>query len=667
MKKLIIGALLCASALTVTGPADSQSSGDWPSYGYDAGSTRFSPLRQITPANVSRLKLAWAYDMRPSGVPKPDNKVLEAQSQAIWIRQQGITIPAPGAPALARGIRGPIDPAPSSSEEFTPIIVDNTMFVGTAFGQVVALDASTGKEKWTFHLPNNEPVATTRQVKSFHYWPGDKDNKPRLVIISAFFKLFTLDPQTGKINSTFGKDGILDLRTPDVMGNFPDGVLGANSLPVMYQNIVIVGSRGQENPTDGPRGDVRGIDIVSGKTVWKFNSIPEPGEPNFGTWKGDSWKNRAGVEVWNMATVDEKRGIVYLPFGAPAFDRNGSDRIGDGLYGNALVAVDAKTGKYLWHFQTIHHDVWDDDLPGTPTLFDVKRNGKIIPAVAAINKTAILFILDRVTGKPLFDVVETPVPKGEVPGDVTSPTQPIPVKPEQLARASVNLDADISDITPEHEAWCKKWIADNHMVSTVRFSPPGFNKATVIFPGAGGGANWGGGAFDKANGNYIINITNQGTFEFMAMTPDGRLAMAVSGNSWFADVRDGGMQCQKGPWGELVAVNVSTGDISWRSTLGVTDWLPKEKQMTGRPNIGGPIVTAGGLIFIAATDDKRFRAFDAKTGKQVWETKLEASGHATPVTYVGKDGKQYVALIATGGSYIADPATSDNVVAYALQ
>jgi quinoprotein glucose dehydrogenase len=666
MKKLIVSAHLCASALAVADRANSQGASDWPFYGYDSGSTRFSPLRQITPANVSHLKLAWTYDMRPAGIPKPDNKVLEAQAQENWIRRQGVTIPAPGAPAAARGFGGPANTTPSSAEEFTPIVVDNTMFVATAFGRVVALDATTGKEKWTFHLPDNEPIVAGGSVRGLHYWPGDKDNKPRLVIVSIRLKLFTLDPQSGKINSTFGKDGILDLRTPDVMGNFPDGFLGGNAMPVMYQNIIIVGSRGQESPTDGPRGDIRGVDVITGKTLWKFNAIPEPGEPNFGTWQGDSWKNRAGVNTWNMITVDDKRGIAYLPFGAPAYDRNGATRIGDGLYGNALVAIDAKTGKYLWHFQTIHHDVWDDDIPGTPTLLDVKRGGKIIPAVAAINKTAILFILDRVTGKPLFDVVETPVPKGEVPGDITSPTQPIPVKPEQLAKASINLDTDISDITPEHEAWCKKWVADNHMVSTTRYSPLGFNKATVIFPGAGGGVNWGGGAFDKASGNYIVNVINQGSFEYMAMTPDGRLVMATSPNSWFADVRDGGMQCQKGPWGELVAVNVSTGDISWRSTLGVTDWLPKDKQLTGRPSTGGPIVTAGGLVFIAATDDKRFRAFDAKTGKQLWEAKLDASGHATPLTYLGKDGKQYVALIATGGSYIADPATSDNLVAYAL-
>ncbi len=324
--------------------------------------------------------------MRPAGIPKPDNKVLEAQSQAIWIRQQGIKIPLPGAPVIVRGAGGPIDTAPSSAEEFTPIVVDNTMFVGTAFGRVVALNATTGTERWTFQLPDDEPIVAGISVRGFHYSPGDKDHRPRLVIISSRLKLFTLDPQTGKINSTFGKDGILDLHKPDVMGNFPHGFLQANSMPVMYQNVIIVGSRGQESPPDGPRGDVRGIDIISGKTLWKFAPFLSPGEPNFGTWQGDSWKNRAGVNTWNMITVDEKRGIAYLPFGAPAYDRNGADRTGDGLYGNALVAIDAKTGKYLWHFQTIHHDVWDDDLPGTPTFLDVNRDGQMIPAIAVINQ-----------------------------------------------------------------------------------------------------------------------------------------------------------------------------------------------------------------------------------------------------------------------------------------
>ncbi len=663
-------------SLAAAASAQAQSKTDWPLFGYDAGGSRFSPLTQITPKNVGRLKLAWSYNLRPEGVAKPDIGDLEVRAQQNKNSQSGIRpLPFPGGgigpggatpAAQGGGGQGGGAQAPSSASEFTPIVVNGTMFVSTSFNRLVALDPVTGKEKWVFTLPNNEAISSGRAVRGIHYWTGDKTHKGRLVIVSNSFKLFTVDPETGKINSTFGEGGILNLRTPDVLGNFPNGQLSANSFPVMFENIVIVGSRGQENPVKGPRGDVRGIDVITGKTLWKFNAIPEPGEPNFGSWQGDSWKDQAGVNTWNMLTVDDQRGIVYLPFAAPAYDRDGRNRPGDGLYGNSVVAVDASTGKYLWHFQTVHHDIWDLDLPAAPTLMDVKRDGKVIPAVAAMNKNAILFILDRVTGKPLFDVAEVPVPKSNVPGEVASPTQPIPAKPDQLIRGSINMETDISDVTPEHEAWCKKWVADNKMVGTTRYQPLGFNQATVTFPGSGGGVNYGGGAFDKKNGNYVVNTTNQGSLSFLIFQPDGRLTGATSGNSWFADVRDGGMQCAKGPWGELIAVNVSTGDIAWRSTLGVTDKLPPEKRLTGRPNVGGPIVTAGGLIFVAATDDKRFRAFDSKTGKMVWETMLGASGHAMPLTYQGRDGKQYVSIIATGGSYLGSPATTDNLVTYAL-
>jgi quinoprotein glucose dehydrogenase len=665
MRTLMI-ALIAGAAAT---GAHAQDAKDWPNYGRDAGGTRFSPLKQITPANVGKLKLAWSYDLRPAGMPKPDNEALEATAQMRWIAQSGIRpMPMPGgvkAPPLAT----PPRPAAAaravivstSASQFTPIVVKGVMFLGTPFNRVVALDATTGKEKWVRVLPNNEQTAP----RGIHYWAGDANNAPRLVVTTRSNKLLTIDAASGKIIESFGDKGWLELRTPEVMNGFENGALSGNALPVMFQNLVIVGSRGQESPVDGPKGDVRAFDVLTGKLAWTFHAIPEPGDPNFGTWAGDSWKKRAGVNVWNMATVDEQRGIVYLPFAAPANDRYGADRIGDDLYGNSLVAVDARTGKYLWHFQTIHHDIWDSDLPAAPTLLDVKRGGKVIPAVAAINKKALLFILDRVTGKPLFEVKETPVPASDTPGEKASPTQPIPVKPEPLARQSIDLDTDISDITPEHEAYCRKWVAENKMVGTKAYQPLGFNVPTVTFPGSGGGVNWGGGAFDKANGNYIINITNVGSLQFLAYNPAGEMVQPTSANSWFSDVHEG-LPCQKGAWGELVAVNVSTGDIAWRTPLGVTDKLPPGKQNTGRPNVGGPIVTAGGLIFVAATDDKRFRAFDARTGKQVWEARLAASGHATPLTYQGANGKQYVSLMATGGSYVGDPSTSDNLVTYAL-
>lgn len=631
---------------------------EWPGFGYDAGDSRFSPLKQITPANVAKLKLAWSYNLRPEGVPKPDLAQLRDQAQ-VRRRMQNIVESGPPVPP-AWALAAP--PVPSSGSEFTPIVVNGTMFFGSPFGRVVALDAATGREKWALVLPKDEQTAP----RGLAYWPGDAKHTPRLVVTLRSNKVFTVDVASGKINSRFGNNGILDLRTPDVMGNFPRGILGANGVPVVYRNLMILGSRGQEFPRKGPRGDVRAFDVVTGALVWKFNAIPEPGEPNFGTWDGESWRDRAGVNIWNAPTVDEARGIVYLPFGAPAYDREGTDRAGMGLYGTSLVAVNARTGKYLWHFQTVHHDIWDIDMPAPPTLIDVKRGGKTIPAVAAITKTSLLFILDRVTGKPLFEVKEVPVPASELPGEKAWPTQPIPVKPEPLARESIDLATEIADVTPAHTARCKKMVADLKMSGTVRYEPIGYNKPTVHFPGIFGGVDWGGGAFDKANGLYIVNITNQGSVQMLRKAPDGSVESGTTALFWFSDMTEGVMPCQKTPWGELIAVDVSAGKVAWRVPLGVTDTLPKEKQNTGRPMMGGPIVTAGGLIFVAATDDERFRAFNSKTGELLWETKLDAAGHATPLTYLAKDGKQYVTLMATGGSYLNSPSTSDNLVTYAL-
>lgn len=648
--------LLCA-AITSAGSAEQGE--DWPVFGYDAGSTRFSPLTQINPDNVDRLKLAWSYDMRPEGMPKPDPERLRLVTRERRQSQGLVQAGPPRPPAWATAPEA----IPSSGSEFTPIVVDGTMYFGSPFGRVVALDATTGKEKWVLVLPRDEQTAP----RGLAYWQGDDRHSPRLVVTLRSNKVITIDPASGKINSLFGKDGVLDLRSAEVLGNFPYGVLGVNGLPVLYRNLMIFGSRGQEYPRKGPRGDVRAFDVITGKMVWKFNSIPEPDEPNFGTWEGNSWKDRAGVNVWNAPTVDEERGIVYLPFGTPAYDREGTDRAGIGLYGTSLVAVDARTGKYLWHFQTVHHDIWDLDMPVLPTLMDVRRGGRTIPAVAVMTKTSLLFVLDRVTGKPLFKIKEIPVPASETPGEKAWPTQPIPTRPEPLTRTSIDLPREIADLTPEHRERCLKLVDDFQMEGTKMYQPIGYNKVGVHFPGIFGGVDWWGGAFDKKNGYYIINTMSLGSVMKLRTAPDGSIESGTSAVFWFSDMSGNMMMpCQTPPWGELMAVDVSAGKIVWRRTLGVTDSLPEAKRDTGRPMMGGPIVTASGLIFIAATDDERFRAFDVKTGKLLWETKLDAAGGTTPLTYRGKDGKQYVALIATGGTYLTFPSTSDNLVAYAL-
>jgi quinoprotein glucose dehydrogenase len=420
----------------------------------------------------------------------------------------------------------------------------------------------------------------------------------------------------------------------------------------------------------------------TGKLVWTFHSVPREGEPGHDTWAGDSWKDRSGVNVWGFITVDAERGIVYMPFGAPSVDQYGGDREGDNLYSSSLVAADANTGKYLWHFQIVHHDIWDADLTGAPALIDVQQNGRTIPAVAAINKVGLLFLLDRVTGKPIYGVEERPVPASEVPLEKASKTQPFPLVPRPLARMSMSA-AEIATVTPELEAACKQLIEGVQMGGP--YLPVSYNRLRVQFPGNHGGVNWGGTSFNPQLGYLFINTNELGQLSGLRdrdpaatgaaqgsgvgnrVDPDGPY-QGVPGGGRFS-VRGADSQqlpCQQPPWGELTAVNVNTGEFAWRVPLGVTDSLPAELQHTGRPGNGGTIATAGGLVFVGATDDGRFRAFDAKTGQELWTFKLNAAAEATPITYAGPDGRQYVVIAATGGGFFNNPTIDDSIMAFAL-
>jgi quinoprotein glucose dehydrogenase len=325
------------------------------------------------------------------------------------------------------------------------------------------------------------------------------------------------------------------------------------------------------------------------------------------------------------------------------------------------VAVEAATGKYLWHFQAVHHDIWDYDLDTPPVLLEVNKDGKHIPAIAVMNKDALLYILNRVTGEPVFGVSEEPVPPSPLASENASPTQPVPVKPPQLARASFSLD-EVANLTPDQHAACQGMIDKDHLTGSKRFEPIPADHAIIRFPGGEGGPEWAGGAFDPKLGLFIVNTNNFGYIEKLVRQPNGEWNM-TSGR--FVD-RKSNLYCQNPPWGMLTAVNVNTGDIACQVNLGVSDNLPEDKKNTGRPSNGGPIVTAGGVTFIGGTDDQRFRAFDSKTGKEVWTTKLDYSAHATPITYQGKDGRQYVAVVATGGSYLASPSGGDSLMVYAL-
>jgi quinoprotein glucose dehydrogenase len=652
----ILAGLAGALAQTNKGPDLSQ---EWPTYGHDPGGMRFSPLTEIKPGNVDRLKVAWVYHMRPEGY------VVPARGGGGGYAEEG------GAGGRGRG--GGSRFAPSES---TPLVIDRVLYMSTPYARVVALDPTSGKELWSFHLPTSSP--STRGVE---YWAGDSQTPPQIVFGASDGKLYSLDAKTGKANNAFGDNGIVNMNTPDIMQGMP-GRNGLTSPPIVYKNLLIAGGTTQESPSLGPAGDVRAWDMHTGKVVWTFHSIPRAGEKYNHTWAGESWKNRTGVNVWGFLTVDAERGIVYMPFGAPSVDQYGGDRAGDNLFGNSLVAVDANTGKYLWHFQIVHHDLWDADLTGAPALIDVKHGSKTIPAVVAYNKVGLLFILDRVTGKPIYGAEERPVPPSEVPSEHASKTQPFPLKPPPLVRMSMTM-ADVATVTPELEAACKKLLDGVQLGGP--YLPPAYNHLRAQFPGNHGGVNWGGTSFNPLLGYLFVNSNELGqlsgqrdhdpsTGRAMAkgvgnrVDPDGPVEGVPGGGRLSIPGVDSSQQlpCQQPPWGELTAVNVNTGEFVWRVPLGVTDSLPPDKQKTGRPGNGGTIATAGGLVFVGATDDARFRAFDAKTGKELWTFKLNGAAEATPMTYQGHDGKQYVVITATGGGFFNNPVTDDSVMAFAL-
>jgi quinoprotein glucose dehydrogenase len=612
---------------------------------------RFSPATQITPANVSQLTVAWVYHMKPAPPPGAPSDPDPPQG-----RGRGL-----GASGLA-------------GSEVTPIVADGVMYLATPYNRVVALDPTTGKEMWVFLLPSGSP--STRGVE---YWPGDAQTPPQIVFGSSNGRLFSLDAKTGKPNEAFGDKGIVNLNTPEIFQGLP-GSNGLSSPPTMYRHLIITGGRTQENPPRGPAGDVRAWDIHTGQLAWTFRSVPRAGEKYNDTWDGDSWKNRTGVNVWGFITVDVQRGIVYMPFGAPSVDQYGGDRAGDNLFGTSIVAADANTGKYLWHFQVVHHDIWDADLTGAPALIDVKQGGRTIPAVAVINKVGLLFLLDRVTGKPIYGVEERPVPQSDVPLERPSKTQPFPLKPPPLSRMTMTM-ADIATVTPELEAACRKLIEGVQIGGP--YLPVSYNRLRLQFPGNHGGVNWGGASFNPQLGYLFVNTNEMGQLsgikdrEPNASGPaqgagvgnrvdPGGPYQGIPGGGRFKDAASN-MMCQQPPWGQLTAVNVNTGEFAWRVPLGVTDSLPIEKQKTGRPGNGGSIATAGGLVFVGATDDGRFRAFDAKTGRELWTVKLGGAAQATPSTYIGKDGKQYVVITSTGGGFFDTPLTDDSIMAFALE
>jgi quinoprotein glucose dehydrogenase len=585
---------------------------DWRYPGSDPQSTRYSPLSQINTHNVTKLRRAWTFH---TGDGNGD------------INSEG-----------------------------APLVIDGVMYFD-AGKNVYALDPETGRQMWKYETKGT-------QRRGLAYWPGDKQTGPRLFLGVSGRQMLGLDAKTGKLAHGFGRDGFVPGVAP-------------SAAPVVYHDLIITGENGVQM--------VRAWDAHTGNLVWTFNTKAQPGEPGHETWKGDSWDVHGGTDVWSFMTLDPERGLVYVPIaptGGPDF--YGGGRLGNTLYSDSVVALDASTGKLVWYQQLVHHDLWDWDVSGAPTLFDVKRDGKTIPAVAEFSKQGLLFMFDRTNGKPVFGMEERPVPQTDVPGEETSPTQPYPLKPPPLAPMSITKD-DLYNLTPEHAAYCKDFWEKNNLYNIGPFMPYSIDpsKMAVIFPGREGSGNWGGVAFDPKL-SYVFGTT------VFNVGQTGRIVKADKPNSFggpydkvfpggpsrygsrFWDPKNG-WPCIQPPWAEIFAVNAKTGDVVWRVPFGTVDALAEKGfPHTGAPNTGAMIVTGGGLIFIGATNDGRFRAFDARTGKELWTEKMDASAHTIPVTYKGRNGKQYVVVEAFGGPGIVavdgyfNDAPGDSVIAFTL-
>ncbi len=610
--------------------------GDWPMYNRDLAGTRYSPLAQVNTRNVGRLTKAWSYRL--------------------------------GFDGSAAGITG--------GSEFTPIVVNGVLYLGTN-KSVVALEPETGQEVWRYDLPAGGPSR-----RGVAYWPGDPNNPPRLIFTTGR-KMVALNAKTGRIDPGFGKEGEVELTVP------------YDAAPVVYKNFLFLGANTPEAPSAGPAGDTRAYDARTGAKLWEFHSVPQPGETGHESWEGDSWQRRSGVNNWGFSlTVDAVRGILYTVFGGPNTNYWGGDRKGNNLFANSVVALDAGSGKLKWYFQAVHHDIWDYDLPPAPGLLDVTVAGRKIPVLAQVSKSGYMYILDRTTGRPVFGVEERAVPASKTPGEQSSPTQPIPVKPPEIARHSFKPEdlVTAADTNEEHAKFCRELVErsggvvnEGPFTPYVYREPGGRSPSTVLYPGSIGGANWGGTASDPKLGYYFVNTQDEASIGWVekkaegarvpydrqsVLGPTSRFQWA-EGDPRSGNVAHGGERawpCQKPPWGRLIAVNANTGDFAWQVPLGITDDLAEGKMNTGRNNMGGPIATAGGLVFIGATNDKRFRAFDSKTGKELWTARLDMSAHAVPITYLGRNGKQYVAIVAAGFSALDDPGPpgSDALVVFAL-
>jgi glucose dehydrogenase len=630
MRKWMILVVLVYLAAMPAAQEVSRAGADWFSYGGDHGGTRYSSLIQITKANVKGLKEAWRFET-------PDAGRLQT----------------------------------------TPLIVDGTMYVVTPRQRVIALDAATGRQKWTF----DSGVGTTAASRGLTWWTDGKES--RLFTAAASF-IYAINPADGTTITSFGDKGRIDLRA-NLRGAPEDNSYNATSPAVIYKDLLIPGGRVSERTPASP-GDERAFDVRSGQLRWTFHTVPAAGEPGAETWPAGARDTQGGANAWAGSIVDTQRGIVFIATGSASDDFYGVDRPGDNLYANCVIALDASTGKKLWHFQATRHDLWDSDFAAPPILLTVNRNGRRIDAVAATNKFGFIYIFDRVTGESLFPIVEMKVPKSTVAGEVTAPTQPIPTLPAPLAKQTLTRD-EVTNRTPEMRAWAQKEF-DTFLGANQPFTPLSIDKETLVSPGWKGGVEWGGLSADPERGILYANVNNvfslgsltargnapsrgRGAGAEEAGAPAGPNAAATgkpyvfTGYRYFNDPE--GYPAGPYPWGTLNAVDMNTGKYLWTVPFGEhTELAEKGLTETGAGSHGGTVLTATGVLFTGGSEyDLKFRAYDSATGKVLWTGQLPGPGAATPATYA-VNGKQYVVIAASparGGAAQAASAANPGIKA----
>jgi quinoprotein glucose dehydrogenase len=603
----------------------------WSVYKADQQSSNYSPLDQITVSNVNQLKHAWTFSMED----KP------AGSQ-------------PG------------------KSECNPIIVDGILYAISASQWAYAVNAATGKQLWSFDPFNGGQGGEVS--RGLTYWENGDDKR---ILFSANNFLYALDASSGKPIAGFGENGRVDLKI-GLRDAGKDFYVSSTSPGIIYKNLIIMGCR-VPDIYDAQPGYIRAYDCQTGKLVWTFHTVPLPGEPGYETWTKNAYKVIGGVNNWAGMSLDLRRGMVFLALGSPSYDFYGTERKGTNLYGNCVLALDAGTGKHVWHYQTVHHDLWDYDLPAPPALINIKRDGKAIDAVAQITKQGFVFVFDRANGEPLFPIEERKVPQSNLPGEESWSTQPFPLKPKPFARQMIN-EGDLTNYSAaDHDSLVKQFRT---MRYEGLYTPPDL-RGTLQLPGTRGGGEWGGAAFDPAT-NFLYIKSNDApdiqtivradkvpgksgettTQASQLETSQGkdRADRFVNTTGYRTWKDPSGNPAIRPPWGTLHALDLSTGEYVWQIPLG-NDSMRQEKGApeTGQEGKAGPVVTAGGVIFISGTDDRKLRALDKSTGKLLWQTTLPALANATACTYWAK-GKQYVAL-SIGG-------TSDNpsgsIMAFAL-